>query len=187
MEKYEKALDIRQKNLGRNSAKAAESYYFMGITMANQHLHTEAIQYFQEAIDIQKSSRGANSKEVANSQDRLGASQLQLGLVHDAHGSLWEAMRIRRKTNDRRGIAESYCSIGTLHFNKQENKDALASFTLGLQIALEVGDEDLALQAAAGAVQPSKIVNGEQTEKTAILFQQYGALPLVLINTKVFC
>ena len=174
LEKYSQALDIRQKRLGNNSAKVAETFYLMGNVFAKQNLHNQAIQFFTEAVDIQKSARGPNSSEVANSQDKLGLSQMEIGKVHDAHASLWDALRIRRKLKDQIGVAESFCSIARLHHSKRENKDALDCFTKSLTIALEEADDDLALQAVAGAVLVSKVVKGQKHEKTAILMQQHG-------------
>jgi eukaryotic-like serine/threonine-protein kinase len=97
------------------------------------------IDYFERARSL--AVQNDNQEQNAAALHALGVGYEQLNKTDEALRNLQEALAIRRKIGQKRGMAVSLNEIAKLSAQTGDTKTALASYTEALDIRREIGDK----------------------------------------------
>ncbi|HST11540.1 MAG TPA: tetratricopeptide repeat protein [Terriglobales bacterium] len=97
------------------------------------------LEYFQRARSV--AIQTDNQEQNAAALHALGVGYGQLNKPGEALRNLQEALTIRRRIGQKRGMAVSLNEIGKVSAQTGDTKSALASFTEALSIRREIGDK----------------------------------------------
>lgn len=87
-----------------------------------------------EAVQIRRQTLGADHIEVAASLSKLGSVRLQSGRIEEAFVDLQKALKIAKKLQKPKTIAQMLCHVGCFHFQVQELFAAQAAFQEALTL-----------------------------------------------------
>ena len=97
-----------------------------------------------EAVQIRRQTLGNDHVEVAASLSKLGSVRLQAGRIEEAFTDLQKALKIAKKLQKPKTIAQMLCHLGCFYFQVQELFAAQATFQEALTLYREFWQEESA-------------------------------------------
>ena len=81
---HKRALDIRQKTLGQNHTKVADTLFNTGLVYANLSEYRKALEYIHKSMTIWEKALGSNHPDIAWSLRELGYIYIHQGRYKEA-------------------------------------------------------------------------------------------------------
>lgn len=97
-----------------------------------------------EAVQIRRQTLGPDHVEVAASLSKLGSVRLQAGRIEEAFHDLQKALKIAKKLQKAKTIAQMLCHVGCFYFQVQELYSAQATFQEALTLYRQFWQEESA-------------------------------------------
>ncbi len=121
-----------------------ELYQAMGMALAAQNQHSQALENFENALAIRVRSHGEEDPEVASSLNDLGIAHARLGQPEKAVEDHRRALRIQEKSlgADHPAVAVSLDNLSTVYSQLGRVEEALAAQERALAIRVAAFDED---------------------------------------------
>ena len=137
---YTKALNIREKVLGKDHPTTANSYNNIGFVYSDMGDYPKALEFYTKALNIQEKVLGKDHPDVANSYNNIGSVYSDMGDYPKALDFYTKALNIREKVlgKDHPTTAISYNNIGSVYSNMSNYPKALEFFTKALNIKEKV-------------------------------------------------
>lgn len=95
-----------------------------------------------EAVQIRRQTLGNDHVEVAASLSKLGSVRLQAGRIEEAFSDLQKALKIAKKLQKPKTIAQMLCHLGCFYFQVQELFAAQATFQEALTLYRQFWQEE---------------------------------------------
>lgn len=95
-----------------------------------------------EAVQIRRQTLGPDHVEVAASLSKLGSVRLQAGRIEEAFTDLQKALKIAKKLQKAKTIAQMLCHLGCFYFQVQELFAAQATFQEALTLYRQFWQEE---------------------------------------------
>ena len=95
-----------------------------------------------EAVQIRRQTLGHDHVEVAASLSKLGSVRLQAGRMEEAFADLQKALKIAKKLQKPKTIAQMLCHLGCFYFQVQELFAAQATFQEALTLYRQFWQEE---------------------------------------------
>ncbi len=127
----------------------AELYFLQG------HI-TKAKEYFEMVLDHEELS---TDRKDAYALTGLGDIASQIGDYEKAEKYYYDALAIRQRIKDNRGIANSYIKIGQMLYNLSLHDSASIYFKKAQQAAKDIGAKDLLMDSMIGLVKNDSAKN----------------------------
>jgi tetratricopeptide (TPR) repeat protein len=131
-----RALSIRQEQLGPGDPKVAEVIERLGALSFNRGKYTEAEALFRKALDIDVRALGERSAVVAYLMGDVGAALREQGRYSEAQAIVERSLMLRREllpANDL-AIAGGLNNLGRIYLGQRRYSDARQAFQESLRI-----------------------------------------------------
>ena len=136
LEFYTKALNIREKVLGKDHPDTANSYNNIGSVYNDMGDYPKALEFYTKALHIKEKVLGKEHPNTATSYNNIGYLYSDMGNYPKALEFLTKALHIKEKVlgKDHPSTAASYNNIGIVYSNIGEYSKALEFYTKALKI-----------------------------------------------------
>jgi tetratricopeptide (TPR) repeat protein len=133
---YQKALEIREKALGKKHPDTATNYNNIGAIYSNQGDYDKALEYYQTALDIHEKALGKEYPDTATNYNNIGAIYSNQGDSAKALEYLQKTIEIQEKVlgKEHPDTAASYNNIGFVYSNQGDHAKALEYYQKALDI-----------------------------------------------------
>lgn len=123
---YRRALAARQKALGENSPKTADSYNNLALNLTAQNQHGEAERLLRRALELFRAVHGERHADTAAIYDNIGGSLAHQGRYPEAREAFRKALELNRAAlgEDSLGTADSYDSLANILIYTGANAEA---------------------------------------------------------------
>jgi eukaryotic-like serine/threonine-protein kinase len=129
----------RYKFVLERDPKSTDALLAMGRVEVMSGNAQNGLEYFERARSV--AIQTDNQEQTAAALHALGVGYEQLNKPDEALRNLQEALTIRRRIGQKRGMAVSLNEIAKLDAQTGNTKSALASYTEALQIRRDIGDK----------------------------------------------
>ena len=139
-----KALEIREKALGKDHPDTATSYNNIGIVYKNMGDYPKALEFFTKALNINEKVLGKDHPATALSYNNIGSVYSDMGDYPKALEFYTKALNIKEKVlgKDHPDTALSYNNIGSVYSDMGDYPKALEFYTKALNIREKVLGKD---------------------------------------------
>ena len=144
LEFHTKALNIREKVLGKDHPDTANSYNNIGLVYSNMGNYSKALEFYTKALNIYEKVLGKNHPSTAVGYNNIGYLYSDMGDYPKALEFYTKALSIREKVlgKDHSDTANSYNNIGSVYNKIGDHPKALEFFTKALNIEEKVLGKD---------------------------------------------
>jgi CHAT domain-containing protein/Tfp pilus assembly protein PilF len=148
---YKKALDIRERVLGKEHPLTAQSYSNMGQVYHNTGNYKKSLTYHKKALDIKEKILGQEHLDTAVSCNNIGSLYESMGKLNTALDYYKKSIFIEEKIlgNENLDIAISYNNIGSLYTKLGDYPKALDYLQKSLTIRKDILGEEHSKTATA--------------------------------------
>ncbi|WP_107831297.1 CHAT domain-containing protein [Campylobacter concisus] len=135
-----KALEIREKALGKDHPDTATSYNNIGIVYKNMGDYPKALEFYTKALDIYEKVLGKDHPSTALSYNNIGSVYSDIGDYPKALEFYTKALNIREKVlgKEHPDTAITYGGIGYVYSGMGDYPKALEFYTKALNIREKV-------------------------------------------------
>ena len=140
LEYHLKALEIREKVLGKEHTYTATSYNNIGLDYFSKGDYDKALEYYFKALEIQEKVLGKDHPDTASSYNNIGLGYSRKGDYDKALDYYFKALEILEKVlgKEHPDTANSYNNIGYVYNQKGDYDKALEYFFKALEIQEKV-------------------------------------------------
>ncbi len=119
------ALAIREKELGKNSQKTAETLGNLALVEHKSGHDSDAERLYKEVIEIKR--KDTNSNSLAITLTNLANLYGEMRRIEDARKLYLEALELDQKTygKDHKEVAQDYFNLGAVMYHHNYNKEAI--------------------------------------------------------------
>ena len=198
LEYYFKALEIREKVLGKDHSDTAQSYNNIGTVYSDKGKYDKALEYYLKSLEIREKVLGKEHPDTAQSYNNIGNVYYSKGDYDKALEYHKEALEIQEKVmgKEHPDTATSYNNIGIVYSRKGDYDKALEYHKEALEIREKVlgkehpdtatsynnignlyalkGDYDKALEYHLKALEIHEKVLGKEHPDTATSYNNIG-------------
>jgi len=141
---YFKTLAIREKVLGKDHPKVADSYNNIGNVLNSQSKYEEALEYYFKTLAIREKVLGKDHPNVAVAYNNIGNVLFNQGKYEEALEYHFKALAILEKVlgKDHPNVADSYNNIGNVLNSQSKYEEALEYYFKTLAIREKVLGKD---------------------------------------------
>lgn len=127
LEYEKKAVEIREKVLGKEHPDTAMSYNNIGLIFGDLGRYEEALEWAKKALEIREKVLGKEHLDTAMSYNNIGASLEKLGRYKEALEWLKKSLEISEKVlgKEHPNTAVGYNNIGMILGDLNQHKEAL--------------------------------------------------------------
>ena len=136
LEFYTKALDIREKVLGKDHPDTANNYNNIGLVYSNMGNYSKALEFYTKALNIYEKVLGKDHPSTAVGYNNIGYLYSDIGDYPKALEFYAKALNIYEKVlgKDHSSTANSYNNIGLVYSDMGDYPKALEFYTKALNI-----------------------------------------------------
>lgn len=140
---YEDAMRYNLKSLKlseelKDKTAMAMSYNNIGVLLYSQKKLDQALGYYLKAIQ----QLGNNERsDMANAFNNMGNVYIDKNMYQKALYFYLKTLKIREKTNDKRGAAMTYNNIGNVYLEQNQTKPALNYHLKAYHLSRQIGDK----------------------------------------------
>jgi tetratricopeptide (TPR) repeat protein/tRNA A-37 threonylcarbamoyl transferase component Bud32 len=174
---YERALDLRQTDLGDRHPHVARLSYDFGTFLRNAGELARARALLTQALQIWTEVYGPRSIDGADAHLALVLVELDAGELDRAEAHAWQAhdiLGVVAADSPARGRAE--VRLGLVAFRQQRFRDALAAFERGLSIQRQTGASPQSIGRTLNSIAESLVELGRLDEALAAAGEAERAL-----------
>ena len=144
LEFHTKALNIREKVLGKDHPDTANSYNNIGLVYSDMGNYSKALEFYTKALNIYEKVLGKDHPSTAVGYNNIGYLYSDMGDYPKALEFYTKALSIREKVlgKDHSDTANSYNNIGSVYNKIGDHPKALEFFTKALNIEEKVLGKD---------------------------------------------
>ena len=144
LEFHAKALNIREKVLGKDHPDTANSYNSIGYVYSDMGDYPKALDFYTKALNIREKVLGKDHPDTANSYNNIGSVYNYMGDYPKALEFYTKALNIREKVldKDHPTTANSYNNIGYVYNYMGDYPKALEFYSKALDIYEKVLGKD---------------------------------------------
>lgn len=134
------ALAIREKELGKDNAKTAETLGNLALVEHKSGHDADAERLYKEVIEIKRKSNNSNS--LAITLTNLANLYGEMRRIEDARKLYLEALEIDQKTygKDHKEVAQDYFNLGAVMYHHNYNKEAIEYLEQALALYEKLDD-----------------------------------------------
>jgi tetratricopeptide (TPR) repeat protein len=119
----DRALETREKRLGRGHLKVAEALNYIGDNLTENGDAKKALKYYNRALKIRVGKQGSDDEEVAQVHNNLGIAFYKLSRYDEAESHYLEAKRIWENLHNETLVGSALFNLGQ-NYSDQGGKDA---------------------------------------------------------------
>lgn len=134
------ALAIREKELGRNNSKTAETLGNLALVEHKSGHDEDAERLYKEVIEIKR--KDANSKSLAITLTNLANLYGEMRRIEEARKLYLEALELDKKTYgaDNKEVAQDLFNLGAVMYHHNYNKEAIEYLDQALALYEKLND-----------------------------------------------
>lgn len=134
------ALAIREKELGRNNQKTAETLGNLALVEHKSRHDNDAERLYKEVIEIKR--KEANSNSLAITLTNLANLYGEMRRIEDARKLYLEALELDKKTYgaEHREVAQDFFNLGAVMYHHNYNKEAVDYLDQSLALYEKLND-----------------------------------------------
>lgn len=134
------ALAIREKELGKDSPKTAETLGNLALVEHKSGHDADAERLYKEVIEIKRKSNNSNS--LAITLTNLANLYGEMRRIEDARKLYLEALELDEKTygKDHKEVAQDYFNLGAVMYHHNYNKEAIEYLDRALSLYEKLDD-----------------------------------------------
>jgi len=135
------ALAIREKELGKDNSKTAETLGNLALVEHKSGHDTDAERLYKEVIEIKR--KGGNSNSLAITLTNLANLYGEMRRIEDARKLYLEALEIDQKSfgKDHKEVAQDYFNLGAVMYHHNYNKEAIEYLDQALALYERLNDD----------------------------------------------
>uniref|UniRef100_A0A7S3LC17 MalT-like TPR region domain-containing protein n=1 Tax=Amphora coffeiformis TaxID=265554 RepID=A0A7S3LC17_9STRA len=142
LQSFEALLEAQIQRFGPCHASVAAAMHNVGVCRQRMGQFALAENLLAEAVQIRRQTLGPDHVEVAASLSKLGSVRLQAGRHEEAFADLQKALKIAKKLEKNKTIAQMLCHLGCFYFQVQELFAAQATFQEALNLYRDFWQEE---------------------------------------------